>query len=67
MKYIETTIERNEKTNENGVAVVNEVVKIETSCNKEFVWYRTVGDYKSIICSYKTEKKMREAMKNIGF
>ena len=66
-KYIETTIARNEAINENGANVINEVIKIETACTKEFVWYRTVADYKSIVCSFKTEKKMRDAMASIGF
>lgn len=66
-KYTETIIERNEKTNEYGVKEINEVVKLESACTKEFIWYKTVGDYKHIVCSFKTEKRMREAMKKAGF
>ena len=67
MKYIETTIAKNEKVNEHGVTIINEVIKIETSCTKEFVWYRVVGGHRCIVCSFKTEKRMREAMVKIGF
>ena len=62
MKYMETVIERKETINENGVKIVNEIVKLKSACTEEFVWYRTTGDHKCIVCSYKTEKRMRKAM-----
>lgn len=66
-KYIETVIERADGLNEYGVQVVNELVKIQTACNTEYVWYKTVCGNKSIVCSFKTEKRMRVAMADFGF
>ena len=67
MKCNKTIVERNEGINEHGVKIINELVKIETSCTKEYVWYKTVGDCNSVFCSYKTEKRMRKAMDDCGF
>ena len=65
--YTETTIERKQKKNEHGVTIVDEIVKLESACTKEYVWYQSIGDYKRIVCSFKTEKRMRKAMEEIGF
>lgn len=67
MKARETIVERTEGLNEHGVKIINELVKIETACTKEYVWYRTTGDSKCIVCSYKAEKRMRKAMTDYGF
>ena len=67
MRAMETIIERNEGLNEHGVKIINELVKIETACTKEYVWYRTTADSKCIVCSYKAEKRMRKAMTDYGF
>lgn len=75
MKDIRTVIEENETTNEYGVKVINELVRFDKlySSGKiaqgytEFVWYKTVGDRRMIVCSFKTEKKIRETMEKFGF
>ena len=77
MKNIETVIERNEKTNEYGIKVVNEFVRFEKAYSDgkiakgytEFVWYETVGENgrRSYKMSYKTEAKIRKAMVEFGF
>lgn len=67
MKATETIIERREGMNTYGTSVINEVVEIKSACNREFVWYRTVGEHKSIVCCFKTEKRMRKAMADFGF
>lgn len=68
MKAIKTSIERREGTNEYGTKVVYEVVELKTPCNKEYVWYETVADGITFVkCSYKTEKRMRKAMEDLGF
>ena len=67
IRIIETIIERNEGLNEHGAKIINELVKIETACTKEYVWYQTIGDHKHIVCSYKAEKRMRKAMADYGF
>ncbi len=67
MKVTKTIIERNEGQNEHGCKITNELVKIETNCTKEYVWYKTINDHKCIVCSYKTEKRMRKAMADCGF
>lgn len=77
MKNIKTVIERNEKVNECGVKVVNELVRLDKVCSDgsiakgytEYVWYEEVGedDIKHIKISYKTESRMRKAMVEFGF
>lgn len=67
MKHTKTVIDRKETKNEYGVTIINEIVEIKSASDKEFVWYRTIGDFKSIVCSFKTEKRIRKAMEEIGF
>lgn len=69
LKREETVIATKEITNEYGVAIKHEVIRVDKVFTggkrekEEFIWYTQIGDsFKTINYACKNEKTMRKAM-----